>query len=180
MPRFRRSRCRGFGDHDAVNFARQLAAQKISKAEIARCLSIGRTSDSSGRAALCRRVACPPTWCSCSPPPLARRPAHVGVLAADRGTPRARYRSTSKTLVAVMARPSQRFKVSRSVHASMRASSFWLLVSCRFASTRRREAGSSSSALAGAARRRPGAPRRLGRRPRGPRPGASDGQAPRA
>ena len=50
------------------------------------------------------------------------------------------YRSTFETLAAVMARSSQRSKVARSVHASMRASSSLLGVSCRPASTRRREA----------------------------------------
>jgi hypothetical protein len=52
----------------------------------------------------------------------------------------ARYRSTSETLVALLARSSQRSKVARSVHASMRASSSLLGVSCRPASTRRRKA----------------------------------------
>ena len=72
-------------------------------------------------------------------------PARVGVLAADHGTRRVGYSSTSETLAAVMARPSQRSKVARSVHASMRASSSWLGVSCRCASTRRREARASVS-----------------------------------
>ena len=51
-----------------------------------------------------------------------------------------RYRRTSETLVALLARSSQRSKVARSVHASIRASSSLLGVSCRRPSTRRREA----------------------------------------
>ena len=65
---------------------------------------------------------------------------HVSACSPIAGALGVGYLSTSETLAAVMARPSQRSKVARSVHASMCASSSWLGVSCRFASTRRREA----------------------------------------
>ena len=74
-----------------------------------------------------------------------RAPAAEDLAALAASAPTSRYSrvgypSTSETLVALLARPSQRSKVSMSVHASIRASSSWLGVSCRFASTRRREA----------------------------------------
>ncbi len=65
---------------------------------------------------------------------------HVSACSPMMAHPGVGYLSTSETLAAVMARPSQCSKVARSVHASMCASSSWLGVSCRFASTRRREA----------------------------------------
>jgi hypothetical protein len=69
---------------------------------------------------------------ACAPPPVACRVC---------------YLSTSETLTAVMARSSQRSKIARSVHASMRASSSLLGVSCRPASTRRRRRVSQSPGL---------------------------------
>lgn len=67
--------------------------------------------------------------------------------AASCGSDAARcsYPSASEALTAVTARSSQRSRVVRSVHASMRASSSVLSGSCRRASTRRRAAPASLS-----------------------------------
>jgi len=69
----------------------------------------------------------------------------VSVLDLDLGSVERGYSNASEALTAVTDRSSQRSRVVRSVHASMRTSSSLLSVNCRRASTRRREARVAAS-----------------------------------